>query len=57
MKALISPNKIKKNQIFLYFGLFEKHKLYIIWFSPEDDLIIKMLEQIHQQEKTKTGKA
>ena len=47
MKALIPPNKIKKNQIFLYFSLFEKHKFYIIWFSPEDDFIIKMLEQIH----------
>jgi hypothetical protein len=55
MKALIPPNKIKKSD-FLCFNLFEKHKFYIIWFSPENDLIIKMLEQVHQQEKTKTSK-
>jgi len=55
MKALIPPITFKKSD-FLYFSLFEQHKFYIIWFSPENDLIIKMLEQVHQQENPKTRK-
>ena len=53
---LSHDTKLKKSD-FLCFSLFEKHKFYIIWFSPEDDLIIKMLEQVHQQEKPKTSEA